>query len=247
MLISRVGQAHKSRHGLPAVSSNAAAGLQFAQRRKRIRWLTSDSGENSRALRGKVKILSSLQDRPAPADLAPAELLSYRLDSGSMVSVRMRRSVCQTLMNHSDQSGRHGLEVAGVLAGYRRQVSAANGNVLQYWLEVTDVLPMTSSDSSSSYIRVDERAWGNVERKLIDLWGSQDKCKLGWYHTHPTQGIFFSRGDWEAHRLFPRPYQFALVVDPGSMDAGLFYWSDYDRMSQGRTIRFSLKHEGERE
>ena len=40
---------------------------------------------------------------------------------------------------------------------------------------------------------------------------------------------------WEGGRLKP------ACGGPAPYQAGLFYWSDYDRKSQGRPCRFSLK------
>jgi len=219
--------------------------LELAGGKKRIRFVRTDTGERQQPSVGNIKVLSSCQHPTEASDLEPALLLSYTLASDAGVKIRLRRSVCQTLINHCGQSRRHGFEVAGVLAGYQRQVAGESENSPQYCLDVTDVLPIDSSDRSSSHIRVDEQSWGTVERALLELSSLQGKCKLAWYHTHPTQGISFSRGDWDAHALFSRPYQFALVVDPSSMQAGLFYWSDYDRKLQGRPRRFSLKQEVE--
>ena len=243
MVTSGPRTAPESRRAFPAAvhTGGAARVLEVAEGRKRIRFVRTESGEKPQATGGNIRILSSCQDATAASDAEPTLLLSYSLASSAGVKVRLRRSVCQALMNHCGQSSRHGYEVAGVLAGYQREVSATAGRAPQYCLDVTDVVPIESSDRSSSHIRVDEQSWGNVERTLLGLSGLQDKCKLAWYHTHPTQGIFFSRGDWDAHQLFSRTYQFALVVDPGSMQAGLFYWSNYDRKSQGRPCRFSLK------
>jgi hypothetical protein len=72
------------------------------------------------------------------------------------------------------------------------------------------------------------------------------KCRVGWYHTHPTQGIFFSGLDKDAHTIFRQPYQFALVIDPRSMDAGLFYWQDAERHRLGGPVLFSLRPGGRR-
>jgi len=231
-----------SRLPFPGVQHTAPILFAAAERPKRVKVLRSEGMEKSTHGAAKVRILSSCRPR-AKSDSTVVSQLSYELHSGGAVTVRMHASACQQLVSHCKVSIRHGYEVAGVLAGYRRESRSANG--IQYCLDVTDVLPIESQDRSSSHIRVDEKSWGSVERRLLELSGSQEKCKLAWYHTHPTQGIFFSRGDWESHLLFARPYQFALVVDPGSMKAGLFYWSDYDSRLQGEPLYFSVKQETE--
>jgi proteasome lid subunit RPN8/RPN11 len=231
-----------SRLYVPAVPYSTPTLLAAAERPKRVKVLRSEGTEKSAPAAADVRILSSRRP-PVKPDCTVATQLSYGLHSGETVTVRIHASASQRLISHCLLSSRHGYEVAGVLAGCRHESTGTNG--IQYCLEVTDVLPIESQDRSGSHIRVDEKSWGSVERMLLDLNGTQEKCKLAWYHTHPTQGIFFSRGDWESHLLFARPYQFALVVDPSSMKAGLFYWSDYDSRLQGEPVYFSLKQETE--
>ena len=231
-----------SRLHFPAVERTTPTLFAAAERPKRVKVLRSEGTGKSAPGAANVRILSSCCP-PAKSDSTVVTQLSYELHSGEAVAVRIHASACQQLVSHCLVSSRHGYEVAGVLAGYRQESRGANG--IQYCLDVTDVLPIESQDRSSSHIRVDEKSWGSIERTLLDLNGSQEKCKLAWYHTHPTQGIFFSRGDWESHLLFARPYQFALVVDPISMKAGLFYWSDYDSRLEGEPLYFSLKQETE--
>ena len=56
----------------------------------------------------------------------------------------------------------------------------------------------------------------------------EGKCRLGWYHTHPSQGIFFSGQDRDAHTVFQRAH-LTLVIDPRVVEPGLFYWLDCNR------------------
>lgn len=50
-----------------------------------------------------------------------------------------------------------------------------------------------------------------------------DKTLLGWYHTHPHMGVFFSQWDTWIHRyFFPQIWQVALVVEPCTSIGGFF-------------------------
>ena len=227
--------------GVPS-ALNSGNVAKAPDRGEGLQFLSSADAQEPQAHGSKIKILSSCYSS-APENTS-ALLVVYHLTPTAGVAIRLGRSVRNALMAHCQQSIRSGEEVAGVLAGYQHQ-KLAEAEERQFCVDVTDVLPIQSSDKSDSHIRVDEQSWGAVERTLLELSSSQRKCKLGWYHTHPTQGIFFSRGDWDAHGLFPHPYQFAMLIDPGSMEACVFYWSDYDRRSQGQTDCFSLKQETE--
>ncbi|MCA9073144.1 MAG: hypothetical protein KDA84_29680, partial [Planctomycetaceae bacterium] len=68
------------------------------------------------------------------------------------------------------------------------------------------------------------------------------KKRLGWYHTHPTQGLFFSSHDHDVHQIFRQPYQFGLVIDPRVMEAEAYFWMDPEHRTQtDRSVRISLR------
>jgi proteasome lid subunit RPN8/RPN11 len=50
-----------------------------------------------------------------------------------------------------------------------------------------------------------------------------DKVFLGWYHTHPRMGVFFSQWDaWLHQNFIPEPWQVALVIEPHRSIGGFF-------------------------
>jgi proteasome lid subunit RPN8/RPN11 len=52
---------------------------------------------------------------------------------------------------------------------------------------------------------------------------------VGWYHTHPSFGIFLSHHDLFIHQhFFAQPLQVAYVVDPINQTRGFFQWRDGD-------------------
>jgi proteasome lid subunit RPN8/RPN11 len=49
------------------------------------------------------------------------------------------------------------------------------------------------------------------------------KVFLGWYHTHPRMGVFFSHWDaWLHQNFFPEKWQVALVIEPHQSIGGFF-------------------------
>jgi len=55
-------------------------------------------------------------------------------------------------------------------------------------------------------------AWPRLQEQL----NNKRKHLLGWYHTHPEQGLVLTASDVSAHlRYFPHPWQMALVFQPG--------------------------------
>ncbi|MCD6356848.1 MAG: Mov34/MPN/PAD-1 family protein [Anaerolineaceae bacterium] len=50
-----------------------------------------------------------------------------------------------------------------------------------------------------------------------------EKVFLGWYHTHPRMGVFFSQWDvWLHQNFFPESWQVALVIEPHRSIGGFF-------------------------
>jgi proteasome lid subunit RPN8/RPN11 len=185
---------------------------------------------------------TSASGATAPSDTAPAghrvlavPEVSYKLHDGAQVWVTFTGKSCRSLVDQSEQSNVHGREVGGALVGYWFKRRGTDGKP-QHEVIVTNALSVTPFDSSSLQISFTESAWKQAEEEI-----PAPKVCLGWYHTHPFQGIFFSADDTKAHRLFSEPYQFALVITPQAMVAGLFHWSFDQETSLAGPIYFNLR------
>jgi len=65
------------------------------------------------------------------------------------------------------------------------------------------------------------------------------KDLLGWYHTHPRMGVFFSQWDtWLHQNFFPEPWQVALVIEPHQSIGGLFIRQPDGSLDQRRYFGF---------
>jgi proteasome lid subunit RPN8/RPN11 len=170
--------------------------------------------------------------------------IAYDLPNGYRVMVVLAREVCEALIEHARESNQHGREIGGVLAGYKHETARGGEPAGKSCLVIaTDIIPVSSHDASGAHVRLDEEAWVAINDRFDSTFTPQGKVRLGWYHTHPTQGIFFSNLDLDAHTVFTSPHQFALVIDPRTMDAGLFYWDDYGQRRLAGPVRFSLRRE----
>lgn len=55
----------------------------------------------------------------------------------------------------------------------------------------------------------------------------EDLPVIGWYHSHPGYGIFFSQTDRQSQRNYlSQPWQVGLVIDPTTGEAGAFLGID---------------------
>jgi proteasome lid subunit RPN8/RPN11 len=220
---------HQGNAGLGAgrVSPPSASKITFLQRPPEATPL--EPGRRSR---------SGLHANPLPCVETVPEL-SYELNSGCNITATMSGRLCHSLIDCCEESNTHGREVGGIVVGYRCERRDEQGQ-LQYDLVATDLIPINSSDSSCTHVCFTESAWAGAERELNIRFMPEGKRRLGWYHTHPVQGIFFSAQDQSSHGIFTEAYQFALVLDPRQMEAGLFYWNSYRDQVVAGPIRFPL-------
>lgn len=164
--------------------------------------------------------------------------LWYETAPGVGATVTIAGQACKSLRVHCDEGNSRGREVGGILVGYQWKTS--DNTTRAHHVLVSDVIAIQPLDNSRSHLSFGELEWSDAEQELARRYAPHGKVKVGWYHTHPYQGIFFSAQDESAHRMFQLAYHFALVVDPRFMEAGLFYWKGIERRTLEGPIRFAL-------
>lgn len=170
------------------------------------------------------------------AHVVPA--IEYQVGAAGVEVVILAR-ICKALVHHCGASLNHGKEVGGVIMGFKEEDSRSGRT--EYLVRATDLIHFRAADSSGSRLVLTPDSWAHVSHvESAQGFEAEGKVRLGWYHTHPNQGIFFSRHDCDFHSVFTNAFQFALVVDPRNMQAGLFYWQNHARRSILGPIKFSL-------
>lgn len=108
-------------------------------------------------------------------------------------------------------------EVGGWLAGrWCHDAQAATEFII-----VEALLPAQQVRSGSTFLTFTHDSQVAMLSALEEQY--EDKCIVGWYHTHPRMGIFLSGYDtWLHDHFFPQPWQIALVVEPHSRHGGVF-------------------------
>src|ERR1700690_3475000 len=75
--------------------------------------------------------------------------------------------------------------------------------------------------TQQAYSRICVHSLGDIHDQMDTNYKGQKI--VGWYHTHPSMGVFLSHYDTWLHRnFFPEPWQVALVVEPVSAAGGFF-------------------------
>ncbi len=106
-------------------------------------------------------------------------------------------------------------EVCGVLVGFTGE---ENG---RRWTRVVAVIEGKHAREEQMSVTFTHETWDAVHETLAQR---ADKARVvGWYHTHPDFGIFYSAPDVFVHRnFFNLEGQVGIVVDPVRDERGVF-------------------------
>ncbi len=100
----------------------------------------------------------------------------------------------------------------------------------QTYVEIEAFLPFDSQSRSSVHFTFTAETWITLTQVVEERF--PDSYMVGWYHSHPGLGVFFSAQDGDVQRVvFNQPWHVALVIDPSTAQAGFFGWL------QGRPAR----------
>lgn len=79
---------------------------------------------------------------------------------------------------------------------------------------VTEALPSVDFDSSAVSLRMQSRLWDQARARLDDS-AASGLLVIGWYHSHPDLGAFFSSSDERTQAaFFAHAYSVGWVIDP---------------------------------
>jgi len=124
------------------------------------------------------------------------------------------RHVCEAVI-YEHVFGNAEREVGGVLVG---KVMRAGMMPV-----IAGAIPAIAADEQRATLTFTQDSWEHVHRVLDRDF--PDEQIVGWYHSHPSFGIFLSGHDLFIHRnFFSGPSQIALVVDPIGQEEGVFAW-----------------------
>jgi proteasome lid subunit RPN8/RPN11 len=112
-----------------------------------------------------------------------------------------------------------GREVGGALLGQAYR----HGERL--YVEVKAVLPAVSRDHGPLHFTFSADSWMALQQAQADQYPQLDM--VGWFHTHPDLGAFYSSDDVVVHSAaFTLPWHVGLVLDPLRREGCFFGWQD---------------------
>jgi proteasome lid subunit RPN8/RPN11 len=133
--------------------------------------------------------------------------------------------------------------MAGVLAHLQEQRIEMGGLLLgavyeglsgedDFVVEITNFARSIDFDGTSVSLRMDPDVW---ERARTSAAGT---TVVGWYHSHPDLGVFFSGTDRRTQRaFFNQPHSIGLVVDPVRLQEKWFIGPDSNELQHLQILR----------
>ena len=152
---------------------------------------------------------------PLPAKKASRWNSPYdEINLHPLVSVFITQQAYSRICVHSVSDMKN--EVGGILIGQW----CVDENREQF-IVVEHALPARYTRQGSVYLTFTQESLVDIHDQMDTNYKGQKI--VGWYHTHPSMGVFLSHYDTWLHRnFFPEPWQVALVVEPVSAAGGFF-------------------------
>ncbi len=140
------------------------------------------------------------------------------------VWVITRQSALEQIRTHSISNLR--TELGGVLLGHAYRAGK------RLLVVVKAAMPAVSQDHGPVHFTFSADSWTQIQKDRAEQYPGLDI--VGWFHTHPALGVFYSGDDVVVHSAaFTLPWHVGLVVDPIRNEACFFGWE------QGELVPFA--------
>ena len=160
--------------------------------------------------------IDSLPERPL-TDLTRSAHQHGQQPALTQVLVSHRQQAISQIRAHSISNLR--AELGGVLLGH------AYRDGEQLLVEVIAALPARNDDHGPIHFTFTADAWSQIHHDRTAQYPNLDI--VGWFHTHPGLGVFYSSDDVVVHTAaFTLPWHVGLVVDPLGNEASYFGWQE---------------------
>jgi len=167
--------------------------------------------------------LANLPVRKAP-DLDETCHLHGQMVGEDEVVVLLSQLALRQIAAHSNSNLDY--EVGGAMLG---RAFRSNG---QAYVEVRAAIPAVTKDHGPVHFTFTADAWSQLHKDRSESYPDLDI--VGWFHTHPDLGVFYSSDDVVVHSAaFTLPWHVGMVVDPIRKETALFGWK------KGELVSFS--------
>lgn len=138
-------------------------------------------------------------------------------ESGLVLTARAAEQL-RDLIDWGKRTERNSVEQQGIMLGEVYETPYGFTGIVEEFI-------MSSAIGNSVYIESSFTQWSEMDRRMDEINEAREQklVKIGWWHTHPSLGIFMSGTDRKTQaRYFYQPWQFAAVFDPHAEKWGAF-------------------------
>lgn len=112
------------------------------------------------------------------------------------------------------------VELGGLLLGSVISTDSLKDGLIA--IEINDIIESRDCVSTSVSLTMSPNVWNSASQNC-----NNRKFVVGWYHSHPNLGAFFSGTDRKTQKdFFNHPYSLGLVIDPIRNEEKIFIGSD---------------------
>lgn len=163
-----------------------------------------------------------------PPPLNQMGLIHGELPAPHEVWVLLRQEALQAIDDHGLSDVR--TELGGVLLGRAFQYRG------QTYVQVDAAVSAKSTEHGPVHFTFTADAWAQIHREREEYYPGMQI--VGWFHTHPNLGVFYSSDDVVVHSVaFDMPWHVGLVVDPVRRQCCFFGWVPSERETNGRELK----------
>lgn len=160
-----------------------------------IRWVSNRVEDRARDFAALARSVGAVPAVQLLAHATAAPLVLMAAPAG--------REIAAHLCSSADEMG-------GLLLGHAYALPVTPLHGFGFLVDVEAHVPSERFDSSPVSLRMESQLWQRATPHL-----DAGLTVVGWYHSHPGLGAFFSGTDRATQRAFFRePYSLGLVIDP---------------------------------
>ncbi|MBV32809.1 MAG: hypothetical protein CMK36_05150 [Porticoccaceae bacterium] len=175
--------------------------------------------------------IATITLKKAAHDWSFVELSSLVRDAQNCPLILYPNPIRKKIMNHvRDQN----VELGGLLVGSIVSITDSVEEIIAIVLR--DAIPSIDFVSSAVSLTMSPRVWQSANSRLRD-----EMLVIGWYHSHPNLGAFFSCIDKKTQKdFFYNHYNLGLVIDPMRNEEKWYIGAEADEIEENRIRAFSL-------
>lgn len=127
--------------------------------------------------------------------------------------------------------GERSVEMGGLLLGRAYRIASDQGRIV---VQVTKSARACNFQGTAVSLRMDTDVWSSANAVSV-----KGEFIVGWYHSHPNLGVFFSGTDRKTQKdFFDTEYSLGLVVDPVRDEELWFFGGDCRELESKSILKY---------